>query len=73
MRRQLITVRQGIEQDKAREIVKFVKDLKLKVQAQIQGDQLRVSSKKIDDLQAVIHAVKERDFDINLQFVNIRP
>jgi uncharacterized protein YajQ (UPF0234 family) len=73
MRRQMIRVQQGIDQDRAREIVKFVKDLKLKVQTQIQGDQLRVTGKKIDDLQAVINAVKERDFDINLRYVNIRP
>ncbi len=72
MKRQLIKVRQGISQEKAREVVKFVKDLKLKVQAQIQGDQLRVTGKKIDDLQAVIRAVKEKDFNLDLQVVNLR-
>ncbi len=72
MKRQTIKVRQGISQDKCKEIVKFIKGLKLKVQAQIQGDQLRVSGKKIDDLQEVISALKARDMDIALQFVNMR-
>jgi uncharacterized protein YajQ (UPF0234 family) len=73
MKRQVVKVRQGIPQERARDIVKFVKDLKLKVQTQIQGDQLRVTGKKTDDLQAVIQAIKERDFDLNLRFVNMRP
>lgn len=72
LRRQVITVRQGIEQDRARELVKSIKTLKLKVQTQIQGDQLRVSGKKLDDLQAVIQDLKARDLDIALQFVNMR-
>ncbi len=72
LRRQTIKVRQGIPQDKAREIVKFIKGLKLKVQAQIQEDQVRVSGKKIDDLQAVIAALKAEDFNMDLQFVNMR-
>jgi len=64
---------QGIAQDKAKEISKAIRDEKLKgVQAQIQGDQLRVSGKKKDDLQAVIALLKERDFGIALQFVNYR-
>jgi uncharacterized protein YajQ (UPF0234 family) len=64
---------QGIAADKAKEISKVIRDEKLKgVQAQIQGDQLRVSGKKKDDLQAVISLLKSRDFGIALQFVNYR-
>ncbi|MBP2365723.1 YajQ family cyclic di-GMP-binding protein [Pseudonocardia parietis] len=64
---------QGIEQDKAKEISKAIRDEKLKgVQAQIQGDQLRVSGKKKDDLQAVIALLKSKDFGIALQFTNYR-
>ncbi|MGH3915822.1 MAG: YajQ family cyclic di-GMP-binding protein [Pseudonocardiaceae bacterium] len=64
---------QGISQDKAKEIAKAVRDEKLKgVQAQIQGDQLRVSGKKRDDLQAVIALLKDRDFGVALQFTNYR-
>ena len=64
---------QGISQDKAKEIAKAVRDEKLKgVQAQIQGDQLRVSGKKKDDLQAVIALLKGRDFGVALQFTNYR-
>ena len=63
---------QGIAADKAKEISKVIRDEKLKgVQAQIQGDQLRVSGKK-DDLQAVIALLKGQDFGIALQFVNYR-
>jgi cyclic-di-GMP-binding protein len=64
---------QGIEADKAKEISKAIRDEKLKgVQAQIQGDQLRVSGKKKDDLQAVIALLKGKDFGIALQFTNYR-
>ena len=64
---------QGISQDKAKEIAKAVRDEKLKgVQAQIQGDQLRVSGKKKDDLQAVIALLRDRDFGVALQFTNYR-
>jgi hypothetical protein len=70
--RQTITVKQGIDSDRARQIVKFIKDRKLKVQAQIQADQLRVTGKKRDDLQTVIQALKAEDFDLPLQFVNFR-
>ncbi|MDN5914913.1 MAG: YajQ family cyclic di-GMP-binding protein [Pseudonocardia sp.] len=64
---------QGIAQDKAKEISKTIRDEKLKgVQAQIQGDQLRVSGKKKDDLQAVISLLKGQDFGIALQFTNYR-
>jgi len=71
--RQSIHVNQGISEEKAREIVKFIKGTGLKVQSQVQGDQLRVTGKKKDDLQAIIRAVKEHDFGIALQFVNLRP
>jgi len=64
---------QGIEASKAKEISKVIRDEKLKgVQAQIQGDQLRVTGKKKDDLQAVIALLKAKDFGIALQFVNYR-
>ena len=64
---------EGISADKAKEIGKVIRDEKIKgVQAQVQGDQLRVSGKKKDDLQAVIALLKGRDFGIALQFVNYR-
>jgi uncharacterized protein YajQ (UPF0234 family) len=71
--RQTVTLNVGISQDKAREIGKFVKGLGLKgVSHQVQGDQLRVSGKKRDDLQTVIGKLKESDFGIPLQFTNFR-
>jgi uncharacterized protein YajQ (UPF0234 family) len=71
--RQTVTLRVGITDDKAREVGKFIKGLGLKgVQHQIQGDQLRVTGKKRDDLQGVIAALKEKDFDLPLQFTNFR-
>ena len=70
--KQTITVQQGIDADHARQIVKLVKDTKLKVQTQIQGDQLRISGKKRDDLQQVIQLLKAQDLDLPLQFVNFR-
>ena len=70
--RQEIKVLQGIDTDKARQMSKAIRDSKLKVQAQIQGDQLRVTSKKRDDLQTVIALLKEQDFDFALQFINYR-
>jgi uncharacterized protein YajQ (UPF0234 family) len=70
--RQEVTVRQGIDADKARQISKIIRDSKLKVQAQIQGDQLRVSSKVKDQLQAVIQLLKAQDLGIDLQFINYR-
>ena len=71
MRRE-VHIRQGIEQDIAKTIVKDVKDTKLKVQVAIQGDELRVSGKKRDDLQSVIKLLKSGGYDVPLQFVNIR-
>ena len=53
--------------------MKFVKGLKVKVQAQVQGDQVRITGKAKDDLQTVIRAIKEKDFGLALQFVNFRP
>jgi uncharacterized protein YajQ (UPF0234 family) len=70
--RQEIGLNQGISTDKAKEIVKTVKDLKVKAQASVQGDQVRVSAKSKDTLQDVIAELKERDFGIPLQFTNYR-
>ncbi len=67
-----LNVRQGIESDVARELVRLVKTAKLKVQTSIQGDQLRVAGKKRDDLQNVIALVKEAKPDLPLQYVNFR-
>lgn len=72
MKKQVLTIRQGIPSEKAKEITKLVKDLKLKVQTQIMDDQIRVTGKKIDDLQEAIQAIKGKDMDISLQFVNMR-
>ena len=70
--RQKVTVTQGIPSDKAKEIVKEIKKAGLKVQAAIQGDQLRVSAKSKDELQATIAFLKEQNFGIDLQFDNYR-
>jgi len=68
-----IDLQQGIPSEKAKEIVKHIKDLKLKkVQASIQGDQVRVTGPDRDDLQKVISALKEHDFGIDMQFSNYR-
>lgn len=70
--RQRITLQQGIPSDKAKEIVKAIKDSKIKVQAAIQADQIRVSGKNRDDLQSVIALLKGKDFGVELQFTNYR-
>jgi uncharacterized protein YajQ (UPF0234 family) len=70
--RQKITVQQGIETDKAREIVKFIKSSGVKVQAQIMDDEVRVTGKKRDDLQEVIGKLRGADIGLALQFVNFR-
>ena len=70
--KQQIVLQQGIPVEKAREIVKLVKETKLKVQVAIQGDQVRVTGKKRDDLQAVIRLLREQDLGIALQFTNFR-
>lgn len=72
LKRQVIKIIQGIQKEKAKEIAEVIKKTGLKVQAQIMEDQLRVSGKKIDDLQAVIQALKTKDLGVNLQFVNMR-
>jgi uncharacterized protein YajQ (UPF0234 family) len=70
--RQKAELQKGIPTDKAREIVKLVKGTKIKVQTAIQGDQLRVTGKNRDDLQAVIQLLKETDLGIDMQFTNYR-
>lgn len=67
-----VTVRTGLDQDLSRKLVKLIKEAKLKVQAQIQGDQVRVTGKKRDDLQSVIALLKAADVDMPLQFDNFR-
>jgi len=71
-KRQLITIKQGISQELAKTIVKAIKQEKMKVQAAIQGDQVRISGKKRDDLQAVMTLIKGIDTDRPLKFVNFR-
>jgi uncharacterized protein YajQ (UPF0234 family) len=70
--RQRVSVQQGIPMDKAKEIVRLIKDSKLKVQAQIQEDQVRVFGKNRDDLQAVIRLLREQELGIEMQFTNYR-
>ncbi|HYV25736.1 MAG TPA: YajQ family cyclic di-GMP-binding protein [Pyrinomonadaceae bacterium] len=70
--RQRVQIQQGIPQEKAKEIVKSIKDSKAKVQASIQGDTVRVSGKDRDTLQQVIAGLKAKDFGINMQFTNYR-
>lgn len=67
-----VRIREGIEKEIAQRVVKWVKDSQLKVQASIQGEELRVSGKKIDDLQAVIALVKQHELEIPIQFINMR-
>lgn len=70
--KQHLVLRQGIETDMAKKIVKMIKDAKLKVQAAIQGDKVRVTGKKRDDLQDVMTMLRESDLDLPLQFNNFR-
>lgn len=70
--RQVIDIKQGLESDLAKKIVKFIKDTQLKVQASIQGDQVRVVGKKRDDLQDAIARLRKEDFGLPLQFENFR-
>jgi uncharacterized protein YajQ (UPF0234 family) len=70
--RQLVKVQQGIPTDKAKEVVKYIKDNKYKVQASIQGETVRVSGKDRDTLQEVISALKAKDFGIDMTFDNYR-
>jgi uncharacterized protein YajQ (UPF0234 family) len=70
--RQKVTVRQGIDKELAKKIVKLVKETRLKVQAAIQGDQVRVTGKKRDDLQSVMAMLKEQKLGLPLQYTNFR-
>ncbi|MEO7971681.1 MAG: YajQ family cyclic di-GMP-binding protein [bacterium] len=70
--RQRVQIQQGIPQEKAKEVVKFIKDSKAKVQASIQGDVVRVSGKDRDTLQDIIAKLKAKDFGIDMQFSNYR-
>ncbi|MCY4177022.1 MAG: YajQ family cyclic di-GMP-binding protein [Endozoicomonadaceae bacterium] len=70
--KQTITVRQGIDKELAKKIVKCVKDAKLKVQSAIQGEKVRVTGKKRDDLQSTIALLKDQEFNLPLQFDNFR-
>ena len=70
--RQQLTLRSGIDSDLARKLVKMLKQSKLKIQAAIQGDKLRVSGKKRDDLQAAIRLLKDADVELPLQYENFR-
>ncbi|MDU5088226.1 MAG: YajQ family cyclic di-GMP-binding protein [Veillonella sp.] len=70
--RQIITIKKGITKENAKEVVKAIKNMKIKVQASIQEDQVRVSGKDKDDLQAVIQMLKQLDIPVELQFVNFR-
>ena len=72
MVRQIITIQQGISKEKGKEIIALIKETKLKVQGQIQDDQVRVTGKNIDDLQDVIKLLKGKDLDVELQFLNFR-
>jgi uncharacterized protein YajQ (UPF0234 family) len=70
--KRLVTVKTGIEQEKSKQIQKLIKDSKLKVQGSIQGDLLRISGAKKDDLQAAIQLVRQQVTDLPLQFINFR-
>lgn len=70
--RQRVGIVQGISKEKGKEVVKRIKESKLKVQAQIMDDQVRVSGKKLDDLQEIIQLLKGQDMGIELQFINMR-
>jgi cyclic-di-GMP-binding protein len=70
--RQVIQIKQGIESSVAKQVTGFIRDLKLKVTTQIQGEEVRVTGKNRDDLQAVIAAVRAHDFPVALQYQNFR-
>lgn len=70
--RQVIKIQQGIDKDSAKKITQVIKDAKLKVQAQIMEDQVRVTSKSIDDLQATIRTLRASNLDVDVQFTNMR-
>lgn len=70
--RQKIVVKQGVDKDTAKEIVKYIKDSKMKVQASIRGEEVRVEGKKRDDLQEAIALLRTKDFGLPLQYINFR-
>ena len=70
--RQTVAIKKGVDKELARKIVKLIKNSKLKIQAAIQGEQVRITGKKRDDLQQAIATLKEEKFDIPLQYVNFR-
>ena len=70
--RQIVNIKKGVDKELARKIVKMIKSSKLKTQAAIQGDQVRITGKKRDDLQATIAEIKAAKFDIPLQYINFR-
>lgn len=70
--KQDVEIQKGLSKEKAKEVAAYIKDLKLKVQAQIMDDKVRVSSAKKDDLQLVIQNLKSKDFGVDLQFINLR-
>lgn len=70
--RQIITVKKGLDKEKAKDVIAFLKTSKSKVQAQVQDDQVRVTGKNKDDLQNAIAEMRQHDFDIALQFINFR-
>ncbi len=70
--RQVVSLQQGLSPERAKDIVKLVKDMKLKVHSEIQKDQVRVRGKKLDDLQSVIQMLKGKDFDFHIEFINYR-
>ena len=70
--KQVITIQSGLVTEKAKEITKYVKETKLKVQTQIQDEQVRAQSGKIDELQSLIRALKQKDLGVDLQFTNFR-
>jgi hypothetical protein len=72
MVRQVVSLQQGLSPERAKDMVKLIKEMKLKVQSEIQKDQVRVRAKKIDDLQAVITMLKGKDFDFHIEFINYR-
>ena len=72
MFRQLLKLNQGISKEKAKDVVKYLKDTRLKVQAAIQGDAVRITGKKKDDLQECIATLRAHDFGIELQYENFR-
>ena len=72
MVRQNIAIKQGIAKEKGKELCAIIKETKIKVQGQIQEDQVRVTGKNIDDLQEIIRLLKGKDLDVELQFINFR-